>query len=135
MPVIGPVAIWLLAVGAQSLFKMEWLETVVAVFGINIIGLILFCIPYFLAVGITWWRMKNKSDKQVFWSVCYFPLLVVLFSIIGFTVVNFDNFSGFAKLNKLFEALGPITAIELSFGTPWIILSLLYTHFFKKREL
>ncbi|MCX4025057.1 hypothetical protein H0A36_23495 [Endozoicomonas sp. SM1973] len=127
MPVIGPVVIWLLALITQF-------EAAIMVFGINIIGLLFFCIPYFLAVGVTWWRMRSKTDKQAFWSVCYFPLLVVIFSLIGFTVVNFDKFSSFSKLHKLFEAFGPITLLELAFGVPWIILSLFYIHFFKKRD-
>lgn len=128
MPIIGPVVILLIT--KVLLFfgidKEGIIKDIDFVMSVNCIGLVVFCIPYFIAVGINIHLINEYFERQAFKSVFFFPLRVIVLSEIGIFLVFFfiHGTKIITDIASYGEAYLYFALYELVLGTPWIILSL-----------
>ncbi|MBU2713726.1 hypothetical protein [Zooshikella harenae] len=139
IPIIGPIVI-LLITGALLLLDIDkhgFVEDIYLAMSVNCVGLVLFFIPYLIATAINIIKINKYSDRQAFWSTCFFPLRVVILSLIGtFIVILFnDGTRIFTHFNSYINFLLGVVSFELVLGVPWLVLSLITVYYLNRDTL
>lgn len=133
-PVLGPLLVWVTITIIELIANHYWVNDVQGFIFANLFGLVFFGIPYLLSVFITWQRMKYKTNKEAFFSVCYFPLLVVGLSLIYLVVFLLvtEGSRIFSDPDTLFKMVKFSIGMELLMGAPWVFLSLIILRVVKR---
>lgn len=136
MPVFGPLLIWAATFLIEQVVNPDWIDDLQGYVFVNLVGLVYLAIPYLIALILGWRNMKDLTNKQAFNSVCLFPLIVVVFTLLYLPVFILMTSSIEALFTmQTVKIIGYIIGLELLMGVPWVVLFLLFIPLLKRFKL
>ncbi|WP_163833279.1 hypothetical protein [Spartinivicinus ruber] len=110
----------------ELVINPSWIEDVQGYFFLNLIGLVYLAIPFLIALILCWSNLKDLTNKQSFNSVCLFPVVVIVFTLLYLPIFilmtgSLEVLFNMQSIRFIMYVLG----LELLMGAPWVVLSLL----------